>query len=174
MNDPIRTRQALRSATYEEALAERLRLNVTDLRALELLLDEPGSTPGRLAERSGLTTGAITGVVDRLEKAGYLERRSDANDRRRAVLVPTAAADEVPQAIARIDETVESLLGGYSADEQQAIRAFLDATASAVSQETATLRASSAAGSSGTNTKRRLVTPRAASSTSRVARRACR
>ncbi|HEY7025734.1 MAG TPA: MarR family transcriptional regulator [Candidatus Limnocylindrales bacterium] len=142
MNDPLRTRQALRSATYEEALAERLRLNVTDLRALELVLDEPGLTPGRLAERSGLTTGAVTGVVDRLEKAGYVERKSDANDRRRAVLRPTAAADEVRQAIARIDQTVESLLSGYLPEQQQAIRAFLDATASAVSHETATLRAS--------------------------------
>jgi DNA-binding MarR family transcriptional regulator len=142
MNDPMRTRQALRSATYEEAVAEQLKLNVTDLRALELVLDEPGLTPGRLAERSGLTTGAVTGVVDRLEKAGYVERRSDANDRRRAVLVATTAAEEVRHALARIDETVESLLGGYSPDQQDAIRAFLDATASAVSQETATLRAS--------------------------------
>lgn len=142
MNDPIQTRQALRSATYEEALAERMHLNVTDLRALELVLDEPGMTPGRLAERSGLTTGAVTGVVDRLEKAGYLRRTSDINDRRRAVLEPTPAADEVRQQLVAIDQTLESLLSGYSTDEQKAIRAFLDATASAVSEQTATLRAS--------------------------------
>src|SRR5690348_8847277 len=129
MNDPIRTRQALRSATYEEALAERLRLNVTDLRALELVLDEPGLTPGRLAERSGLTTGAVTGVVDRLEKAGYIVRTSDPIDRRRAVVRPTPAADEVRAAVARIDQTLESVMSGYSSEQQEAIRAFLAQTA---------------------------------------------
>ena len=142
MNDPIRTRQALRSATYEEALADQLRLNVTDLRALELALDEPGLTPGRLAERCGLTTGAVTGVVDRLEKAGYVGTDIRPADRRRAVIKPTTAADEVRVAIGRIDQTLESVLSGYSDAEQQAIRAFLSATASAVSRETETLRAS--------------------------------
>src|SRR5689334_1433493 len=106
MNDPLQTRQALRSASYEEALAQRLRLNVTDLRALEMVLDEPGLTPGRLAERTGLTSGAVTGVVDRLEKAGYVKRTSDPIDRRRAVIAPSPAADEVRDAIARIDQTL--------------------------------------------------------------------
>ncbi len=77
MNDPVRIRQALRSASYEEALAERLGMNVTDLRSLQLVLDEPGMTPGLMAERSGLTTGAVTGVLDRLERAGLRPRTSD-------------------------------------------------------------------------------------------------
>src|SRR6186713_1552109 len=86
MNDPIRVRQALRSASYEEALAERLGMNVTDLRSLELVLDEPGITPGLMAERSGLTSGAVTGVLDRLERAGYVRRTSDPVDRRRLLV----------------------------------------------------------------------------------------
>ncbi len=45
MNDPVELRQALRLPGYEEALAERLGMNVTDLRCLELVLDEPGMTP---------------------------------------------------------------------------------------------------------------------------------
>jgi DNA-binding MarR family transcriptional regulator len=150
MNDPVRTRQALRSATYEEALAKQLRLNVTDLRALELVIDQPGLTSGRLAERSGLTSGAVTGVVDRLENAGYVERKSDKADRRRAVIAPTPAADEVRDAIARIDQTLETVLSGYSHEQQMAIRTFLDATASAVSRETDTLRASVRGGFVGT------------------------
>jgi len=142
MNDPVRTRQALRSATYEEALAERLAMNVTDLRCLELVIDEPGLTPGRLAERSGLTTGAVTGVLDRLEKAGYVRRTSDPNDRRRAVIQPTPATDGVRAAVSRIDQTIESLMTGFTDDQRTAIRSFLDATAAAVSSETETLRAS--------------------------------
>ena len=142
MNDPARSRQALRSAAYEEALADRLGMNVTDLRALELITDEPGMTPGRLAERSGLTTGAVTGVLDRLEKGGYVERTADQNDRRRQVVQPTAAAAAARASIGRIDQTVEGLLADYPPDQQQAIRAFLDASAAAVSRQTEELRAS--------------------------------
>lgn len=142
MNDQARTRQALRSATYEEALAERLGMNVTDLRCLELVIDEPGLTPGVMAERSGLTTGAVTGVLDRLERQGYVRRTSDPNDRRRAVIQPTPATDEVSAAVKRLDQTLDGLLTGFSADQRGAIRSFLEATAAAVSAETETLRAS--------------------------------
>ena len=142
MSDPARIRQALRSATYEEALAERLGMNVTDLRCLELVIAEPGLTPGLMAERSGLTTGAVTGVLDRLERAGYLKRTSDPNDRRRAVIQPTPATDEVSATVKRLDQTLDGLLTGFSADQRSAIRSFLDATAAAVSAETETLRAS--------------------------------
>src|SRR5437762_3613220 len=82
---PLLGRRALsaQAAAYYEALAERLGLNAPDLRSLELLSVEAGLTPGRLAELTGLTTGAITGVLDRLEKAGLVKREPDAQDRRR-------------------------------------------------------------------------------------------
>jgi len=142
MNDSLDMRQALRSATYEEALAERLAMNVTDLRCLEYLLQDPGLAPGQLADRSGLTTGAVTGVLDRLEKAGFIRRMADPRDRRRAVIETTPAADEVRAALSRIDRTVDALMSDFSDDQRAAIRAFLGATAKAVAAETETLRAS--------------------------------
>ncbi|HVN12145.1 MAG TPA: MarR family transcriptional regulator, partial [Kineosporiaceae bacterium] len=66
MNDLSLIRQAVRTPAYDEALAAQLGLNPTDLRCLELVGAEPGLTPGRLAELAGLTSGAITGVLDRL------------------------------------------------------------------------------------------------------------
>ncbi|MCL4122381.1 UNVERIFIED_CONTAM: hypothetical protein GTU68_019850, partial [Idotea baltica] len=45
-------------------------------------------TPGQLVQATGLTSGAITGVVDRIERAGYIKRERDTNDRRRVFLVP--------------------------------------------------------------------------------------
>ena len=69
-----------------EAAAVSLGLNSTDLRCLALIASEGNPTPGRLAELSGLTSGAITGVMDRLEKAGYLTRALDPKDRRRTTL----------------------------------------------------------------------------------------
>lgn len=142
MNDPSRIRQVLRDSGYEQALADRLGMNVTDLRCLELVIGEPGISAGRLAEQTGLTTGAVTGVLDRLERSGYVERTADPADRRRAVIQPTPASDEVRTALGRLDRTVSDLLGKYSVSEQQAIRAFLDETAAAISRDTDQLRAS--------------------------------
>ncbi len=64
-----------------QAIADRLGLNPTDHKCLSLLLDagEP-ITAGELAVRTGLTTGAITGIVDRLERARFVRRERDPND----------------------------------------------------------------------------------------------
>jgi hypothetical protein len=71
------------SVATHEAIADRLGINPTDLRCLGLATLEPGLTPTRLAELAGLTTGAITGVLDRLERAGFVRREADPDDRRR-------------------------------------------------------------------------------------------
>ncbi|RSS73342.1 MarR family winged helix-turn-helix transcriptional regulator [Streptomyces sp. WAC06614] len=80
----------------QQEVAQLLGLNVTDLTCLGYILGA-GDTPlgaGDLAERANLTTGAVTGVLNRLERAGYAHRRPDPADRRRVRVVPdpTAAA----------------------------------------------------------------------------------
>ena len=69
------------------AIAERLGLNPSDLKCADLMYaqSEP-CTPGFLAELTGLSSGAITGVIDRLERAGFLVREHDSKDRRRVLL----------------------------------------------------------------------------------------
>ena len=79
-------RLVAQAIALNEAAAVSLGLNPTDLRCLALIASEGNPTPGRLAELSGLTSGAITGVMDRLEKAGYLARAIDPADRRRTTL----------------------------------------------------------------------------------------
>jgi len=69
-----------------EAVAARLGLNATDLRSLDLIGSEPEMTPSRLAELTGLTTGAVTGILDRLERAGFVRREADPADRRRTLV----------------------------------------------------------------------------------------
>ncbi|MBA2518706.1 MAG: MarR family transcriptional regulator, partial [Chloroflexia bacterium] len=59
------------SVLFSQAIADQVGLNPTDLEALEVLLRQGPLTAGKLAEITGLTTGAITGVVDRLERKGY-------------------------------------------------------------------------------------------------------
>jgi DNA-binding MarR family transcriptional regulator len=77
----------------DAAAAERLGINRTDIAALDIL-DQAGgkTTAGALAEASHLTTGAITAVVDRLEKKGYVRRARDTEDRRRVLVERTEHA----------------------------------------------------------------------------------
>ena len=147
MNDFAPIRQALRTPAFDEALADYLGVNPTDLRCLELVIADPGLTPGRLAELAGLTSGAVTGVVDRLERAGYVVRRPDPADRRSVTLAPVPArAAEVAAAVAPLAAEIEALLQAGSASEREAIERFLDAAARAVDAETARLRAETRGG----------------------------
>src|SRR5215471_15598219 len=72
---------------FHTAVAERLGLNPSDHKVADILsLEEGPVTPGRLAELTGLTTEAITGVLDRLDNAGFIAREPDPADRRRIIL----------------------------------------------------------------------------------------
>ncbi|HEX5575309.1 MAG TPA: MarR family transcriptional regulator [Gemmatimonadales bacterium] len=75
---------------FDETVARHLGVNRTDLRALDVLLEQGQTTPGFLADAVGLTTGSVTAMLDRLEKLEYIERRPDPGDRRRVTVLPTA------------------------------------------------------------------------------------
>jgi DNA-binding MarR family transcriptional regulator len=76
----------------DEAVANYLGVNRTDLRCLDVLLAQGSATPGYLAAAVGLTTGSVTTMLDRLEGLGYLQRTPDPADRRRVEVRPTAEA----------------------------------------------------------------------------------
>jgi DNA-binding MarR family transcriptional regulator len=102
----------------DELVAELMGVNRTDGRCLDLLEQEGRMSAGELARSSGLTTGAITGVIDRLERAGYARRAADPADRRRVLVEPTERAREVGwELFGRLAEQVEPRLAKYS-DEQ--------------------------------------------------------
>jgi DNA-binding MarR family transcriptional regulator len=69
-----------------ELLAQHIGINATDMQCLNILDFEGPVTAGRLAELTGLTTGAITATIDRLEKGSFVERVRDSKDRRRVVV----------------------------------------------------------------------------------------
>ena len=75
-------------SSYEAT--EDVGVNPTDLGSLCLLLLHGPAPAGRLAELTGLTTGAVTGVIDRLEKGGFVRRQVDPADRRKVIVVPDA------------------------------------------------------------------------------------
>ena len=88
--DEVIRKVTAQSVLISRRTAEKAGVNSTDLECLELLCREPAATAGRLAELTGLTTGAITAVIDRLERAGYV-RRVPNNDDRRSVIVEALA-----------------------------------------------------------------------------------
>ena len=91
------------SDDFDQAVAERAGVNRTDLRCLDLLLELAmagrGMTPARLVEASGLTPSTITSVLDRLERAGYVRRVRDQENRRQVFLQLTAEFATLTQEI---------------------------------------------------------------------------
>lgn len=71
---------------FSHAVADRLNLNLTDFECLDVLDWRGPTTAGKLADDLGLTTGAVTGILDRMEKAGYVRRERDPHDRRRVIV----------------------------------------------------------------------------------------
>src|ERR671933_1184232 len=71
---------------FDQAVADALGINRTDMRCTDVLEREGPVTAGRLAEATGLTTGAITTVIDRLERGGFARRLRDPDDRRRVLV----------------------------------------------------------------------------------------
>src|SRR5262245_65424320 len=86
--------QAAKTVLFQQAIADRLGLNSTDLMCLSLLSDAEPLTAGQLAEATGLTTGSVTVMIERLETAGYVRREKDATDRRRVIVRPVAESIE--------------------------------------------------------------------------------
>jgi DNA-binding MarR family transcriptional regulator len=88
----VRANQASVDA-FDEATAQKFGVNRTDLRCLDLLMQELDgeATPGQLGSRLGLTTGSVTAMIDRLAKLGYVTRSPDPSDRRKVVVRPTAS-----------------------------------------------------------------------------------
>ena len=116
----------LQVANLEVAAA--VGLNPTDLGCLCLLLLHGPSPAGRLAELTGLTTGAVTGVIDRLELAGFAQRVPDASDRRKVIVQPDEAKVEqelLPHFAQLNNATKPGFYARYDKDELAAIRDFL-------------------------------------------------
>jgi DNA-binding MarR family transcriptional regulator len=76
---------------FAKAVADRAGISSSDMDCMDFLNIEGRMTAGRLAELTGLTTGAITGVIDRLEKAGFVRRERDQDDRRKVFITPVPA-----------------------------------------------------------------------------------
>ena len=130
---------------FHQAIADRLGLHPTDHKCADLIIRNGAMTSGRLAELTGLTTGAITGVVDRLESRGLARRAADPQDRRR-VIVEIVKNDAVEcrmrDLFQGISDGTRALLDGYSDAELALILDFVRRSNAMSHAETLKLRAS--------------------------------
>ncbi len=94
LGEEIRAGQRATDAV-DEAVIELLGVNRTDSRCIDILEQHGRMSAGRLADLSGLSTGAVTAVVDRLERAGYARRVPDSSDRRRVMVELTERAQQL-------------------------------------------------------------------------------
>src|SRR3954470_18692359 len=100
----------LQGSFFGQTVAIRFGLSESDIEALELLIDAGAATAGRLSDLMGLSTGAVTRVIDRLEQSGYVRRVPDPADRRRVIV------EVVPEKVAAIQATL-SRVGQAGATE---------------------------------------------------------
>lgn len=128
---------------FHEAVAAHLGISAAEWKCLGLLEQHGPATPGRLAELSGFTTGAITGIVNRLRKAGYVRREAHPEDRRSVIIRPTRVR-EVQERVAPVFQSLgramAEVASRYSPSQLTAIATFFRQTTEALHSETAKLR----------------------------------
>src|SRR3954454_21950100 len=103
--------------TLDQAVADYLGINRTDLRCLDVLLSAGVATAGQLGTQLGITTGSVTPMLDRLTRLGYLAREPDPADRRKVIVRPTAQAQRLTgELYGLLAAEGSEAVAGYSAD----------------------------------------------------------
>ena len=119
------------SILMHENIARKVGLSGTDHKYLGLIIKKEEMTAGEIAEITGLTTGAVTGLIDRLEKRKLVKRKADKDDRRKVLIVPnTQNAMELLQPIFNdLRQRTQELTDTFSETEINVIeRYFISAT----------------------------------------------
>jgi len=126
---------------FHQAVADRLGLNPSDHKCLDLLRSHENSTAGDLADWTGLTTGAVTGIIDRLEQAGFVRREPHPKDRRKVVVQTVAEKlPQVCQLFGSMCEQMTSLAARYTEEELKTILDYQVKSAEIFRRETQRLR----------------------------------
>ena len=133
-------RQAAAAVRLSIAVAQQIGMPLTDVQCLGLLASGPAA-PSDLAGQLGLTTGAMTKVLDRLERSGFVTRSPDPTDRRRIVITADPRGFEaLAPYYAPMAERMNAYLAGYSDDELRTVLNLMRAGRIAADEEIARVR----------------------------------
>ncbi|MGD9837431.1 MAG: MarR family winged helix-turn-helix transcriptional regulator [Afipia sp.] len=136
----LRLTTALRIASAQsllisQAVAAKIGLNTTDLECLDIIQTGQLVSAGEIAKKTGLTTGAVTTLLDRLEKAGYVKRQADPNDRRRVMIaIRPERLQPLADVYAPLQAAMEALYRDYPEADLLTIADFTE-RAAAVSSD---------------------------------------
>ncbi len=128
------------TALFHQLAAAALGLGISDMKTLSVLLQEGPLTAGQIARRLSLTTGAVTGVIDRLEKRHLVNRQHDAQDRRKVIVSANRRklASE-PNLYQSMGDAFARLLRGYTIPELDFLVRYHEDTIELTKKETAKL-----------------------------------
>ena len=124
---------------FQEAISRQLGVSAAERKCLAVLWQLGVATPGQLLEATGLSSGAITGIVDRLERAGYAKREPNPKDRRSLLIKPLRQAElarRIGPAFEGLRGAMEQVIGGYTPAERALIERHLHATIAALRTQT--------------------------------------
>jgi DNA-binding MarR family transcriptional regulator len=130
---------------FHQSVADVLGLHITDHKCLDLIRQYGAMPAGRIAELTGLTTGAVTGIIDRLEKAGYVRRANDPKDRRRTIVEPVRNKKwerKIEAIFIPFHERMHKLLSSYSDGELDFLLDVLTKSIEQTREESIKLRTS--------------------------------
>jgi DNA-binding MarR family transcriptional regulator len=128
LGEVVEVNRAYQSAVekMDEAFCRLLGVNRTDGRCLDVIDQRPGLTAGELAVAVGLSPGAVTTVLDRLEERGFVTRTRDPEDRRRVTVKLTPDANRLAwEAYGPLGEMGGPMIGEFSDKELEAVIRFL-------------------------------------------------
>jgi DNA-binding MarR family transcriptional regulator len=110
---------------FHRAVGQILGVNVTDMKCLDMMTLQGSATPSQLAAHTGLSSGATTAMIDRLERAGLVERQPHPKDRRGTILVLTEEAmRKLPSLFSSLGTAMETLVSSYPQKELAVLNDF--------------------------------------------------
>ena len=120
-------RSSAAGVLHGQTVARRVGVNSTDLECLDLILMSGPSTAGEIARHTGLTSGAVTALIDRLERLGLVERAADPADRRKVLVrVREDRIGPIAALYAPLEKAMQALLAGYSKEELKLLIDFAE------------------------------------------------
>lgn len=124
---PAMRRSSAAGVLHGQAIARKVGINSSDLECLDLILLNGPSTAGEIARRTGLTSGAVTGLIDRLERLSLVERMADANDRRKVLVrVRQDKIGPIGALFSPLEKSIGTILAGYSGEELATLLDFFE------------------------------------------------
>jgi DNA-binding MarR family transcriptional regulator len=129
------------SIQLHELIARKAGFSATDHKYLGFFLQRGSLTAGELALLTGLTTGAVTGLIDRFEKKKFVKRQFDADDRRKVIIVPDSRKiiKHLEPYYKKFQQATENLFASYSTKELDVIGSYFEKAIQLITQTKETL-----------------------------------